>query len=183
MLDFILLLVAALAQLALGALGLRVSTHPPRKANRWRYELAFVLIGLVGIGAIVRSGVRSVSVQQTIADGVERIQVKLGIGGQSNFTEETKIFLQCDFALMPKTMPTSGEIFIVEPHSASPSLIGMGGAQTAVRAAGKPSYYYLDVKRKGRVGFWASLPAIQLWKQPDIRRYSNLQCCNSWSKT
>ena len=79
MLDFALLLVAGLCQLALGLLGLRVSVHPPKKTMRGRYEFAFLLIGVIGLLAIVWSGIRSVNVQGAIAQGVEKIETKLGI--------------------------------------------------------------------------------------------------------
>ncbi len=79
MFDFALLFVAGVCQLALGIIGLRVSTRPPKKADRSRYELAFLVIGAAGLAAIVWSGLRSTSVQSGIADGVEKIEAKLGI--------------------------------------------------------------------------------------------------------
>ena len=79
MFDFALLLVAGLCQLALGLLGLRVSFRPPKRRRGGRYELAFFVIGVIGLGALVWSGWRSVSVQNVIAAGVERLQVRLGI--------------------------------------------------------------------------------------------------------
>jgi hypothetical protein len=118
-LDLALLAIAGFCQLAIGLLGLRVSLRAPKKAMRGQYELVFLIIGLVGFAAIVWSGLRSASVQQVIANGVEKIEIKLGIikidGGVA--AEETKLYLQCDWAVMPKVMPPSGEIFVFEPHS------------------------------------------------------------------
>jgi hypothetical protein len=137
MFDFTLLMVAAICQLALGFLGLRVTTRRVKKEHRSRYELAFVIVGLIGLAAIVWSGLRSGIVQQGIADGVERIQARLGIV-DSKHDQEAKIFIQCDFGILPKTMPASGEIFISEPHSSNPSLIGMGGIERQFAPAGSP---------------------------------------------
>jgi hypothetical protein len=96
MFDFFLLLVAGACQLALGLLGFRVSFRPPRKAQRGRYELAFLVIGAVGLGSIVWSGFRSITVQQSIAEGVEKIEIKLGIfkssGGDAGQEDEAKLF-------------------------------------------------------------------------------------------
>jgi hypothetical protein len=125
MFDFVLLAIAGFCQLALGVLGFRVSFHPPNKALKGPYELAFLVIGLIGLGAIVWSGIRSVNVQRVIADGVEKIEAKLGI---MKVAEETKLFIQCDWAVMPKAMPPSGEIFVFEPHSINLSQGLMYGA-------------------------------------------------------
>jgi hypothetical protein len=117
MLDFSLLLVAGLCQFLLAYLGYRVSSRPPKKAVRGYYELAFALVGLVGFGAIGWSGYRSVGVMQVIADGVERIQVRLSIK-KGDQTEETSLFLQCESSMMPKTVPlreTSGFILRMPP--------------------------------------------------------------------
>jgi hypothetical protein len=118
-LDLVLLFVAALCQLALGFLGFRASVPPPK----W----TFVLVGLVGVGAIVWSGYRSGNVQGLIADGVQKIQQKLQITASS---DETEVYFQCDWTPMPKLMPASGEINVFEPSAGDPlgALKTFGGA-------------------------------------------------------
>jgi hypothetical protein len=108
MLDFALLLVAGLCQLALAILGFWPSARPPKKT--------FVLIGLIGVGAIIWSGVRSGKVQGIIADGVQKIEAKLHVTPQG---DETEVFFQCEWSLLPKLMPASGELFIYQTNSVS----------------------------------------------------------------
>jgi hypothetical protein len=77
MLDTILLVIAGLSQLALGILGVRLSTRRISKSHKIRYEWIFVVVGVIGFSAITGSGIRSGEVQTTIADGVRSIQNKL----------------------------------------------------------------------------------------------------------
>jgi hypothetical protein len=77
--DFILLLVAAACQLALGLLGFLVTVRSSKKTQRGRYEVAFVVIGIIGLGAIIWGGARSANVQSGIFDGIQKIEAQLGI--------------------------------------------------------------------------------------------------------
>jgi|GEM_PF-4999883 hypothetical protein len=151
MFDFALFFVAGVCQLALGFLALRVSFRPPNKAQWARYVWAFLVIGLIGLVAVFWSGVRSANVQQAIADGVEKIEVKLGISkGQ---TEEPKLFLQCDWVVMPKVMPPSGEIFVFEPHSTNLSQGIMYGAALGKQFAPPGSPISWNLKDSERPAF------------------------------
>jgi hypothetical protein len=47
-------------------------------------------------------------------------------------------FCSCDLGLMPKIMPSSGETFIVQPHSSNPSLVGMSGTERQFAPPGSP---------------------------------------------
>jgi hypothetical protein len=114
--------------------------HTTAKEERQKnhYELAFVFVGLIGVAAIVWSGYRSSSVQDTIKEGVDKIVTVVVSKPQQQETEDAKLFLQCDWGAMPKVMPASGEIFIVEPHSSTPSLVGMSGIGRQFGPPGSP---------------------------------------------
>ena len=84
MFDFLLLLVAGACQLALGVLGLDLAVRRTTRVQKHYYELAFVTLGLIGLGALVWSGARSTNVQNGIAAGVEQIKAKIGVATAAN---------------------------------------------------------------------------------------------------
>ena len=140
MFDFILLFIAGVCQLFLGFLGIILSTRRTTKAQKTHYEWVFLIIGVIGFAAIVWSGWRSVSVQETIADGVEQIEIKLGINKAGNGQpEETRLYFQCEASLMPRTFPSSGEIWVYQPLGANAleALTTFGGA-TLGKVFGQP---------------------------------------------
>jgi hypothetical protein len=51
------------------------------KAQQSHYEWTFIVIGLIGLTAIVWSGVRSNNIQEGTAVGVHNIETKLGLRG------------------------------------------------------------------------------------------------------
>lgn len=111
-----------------GASHTRVSAKPPRKkAERLPSEIAFIIVGLVGLIAIVWSGIRSASVQDATKNTLDRIWAK--VEGKKG-TEDTEVYFQCEWMPMPNAMPTSGELWVYEPHSANATdtLKTIGGA-------------------------------------------------------
>jgi hypothetical protein len=123
MLDVALLIAAGLCQLALAYLGFRISIKPAKKGAKQFQLIAFGLIGFVGVVAIVWSGIRSASVQDTIKVGIDKLVAK---SDGTNQTDDAKLYFQCDWTAMPKVMPLSGEIFVFEPLTPNPmpELIG-----------------------------------------------------------
>ncbi len=158
MLDFILLLVAGLSQLALGVLGLRVSVWPPKKkVHKGRYWLAFLCIGVIGLGALVWSGYRSVQVQDAIVDGMEKIKAKL-VTREITTVEDSKLFLQCDWTPMPKNLPASGEIFVLESISPDPmNDLGGGGLSKQFGPPNNPLIWSPVEKKIGDFGYKCQL--------------------------
>jgi len=110
MVDLILLALAAMCQFVLGVLGFRVSTHPPKKAHRTRYEIVFIVTGLFGVGAIVWSGVRSLTVQETIAAGIRKIEFQLGIA--DNGTNIAHLKISIDNAPAYRVRLPSGQLYM-----------------------------------------------------------------------
>lgn len=74
-----------------GDLGLRVSIRRPNKAQKSRYEAAFIIIGAIGLASIVWSGWRSANVQQAIVDGVGEIKIALGVNSQQTATTDFRL--------------------------------------------------------------------------------------------
>lgn len=82
MLDYILIVIAGLAVFAQALLGLLVSTRPPSEQRRIRYEVAFVIIGIVGLISVVWSGIRTVNSSSHVETTLSNIQ--------TNETESSK---------------------------------------------------------------------------------------------
>jgi uncharacterized membrane protein len=74
MIDTLLLIVAAACQVWLAYIGVHVSLERARDASaRRRIRRWSIVVGVVGLFALVVSGYRSASVQQTIKDGVDKL--------------------------------------------------------------------------------------------------------------
>jgi len=105
MFDLFLVIVAGIFQLLSAILGF-VGTDKLTKKQLRRRRAAFIAFGLLGATAIAWGAYRSNSVQDAIKEGVDKLVAK------GNGAEETKLFLRCDYAIMPKVMPPIGEIFV-----------------------------------------------------------------------
>ena len=82
--DFLLPLVAGISAASTGRYGDLGVTNKPVHTYRRRWEIAVVVVGLVGLAATFWSGYRSASVQQSIAVGVDKLERKLGISKEGN---------------------------------------------------------------------------------------------------
>jgi hypothetical protein len=145
--DFLLALVAGLAQLALGVMGFRVSNKPVH-THRRRWESAFIVVGLVGLLATVWSGVRSASVEQSIESGVDKLERKLGI---SKGIEPPTIAVDCHDTTLPTSMPTGGLSFIDFRHAMAVQIHRSswkyGAAWTAINLAARSTRIPRDALR------------------------------------
>jgi hypothetical protein len=125
MIDLILVIVAGLSQLLSAILGFVGTDKLTRKQLRWR-RATFIILGVLGAAAIAWSAYRSNSVQDAIKEGVDKLIAR----SDGAPPEETKLFLQCGSAALPKVIPPTGEIFIFGPHASkiSPDLPSPGMA-------------------------------------------------------
>ncbi len=107
MLDLLLLFIAGLCQLGVAWLGSRVSAHPPDLQHARRLGVAFILIGLIGFGAIIWSGLRSNTVQQGTWDGVQKL-----LGLIKGKKSDENLFAGCVHTLAaPLSVPADGVIY------------------------------------------------------------------------
>jgi hypothetical protein len=91
--DLLLTLVAGLSQLAMAVMGVWLGLRPPEKEHHWRTVTIFTVVGIIGLGAIVWTGVRAqrsqseqsgrvVSAITTVETGQTRIAGQLDRLGQ-----------------------------------------------------------------------------------------------------
>jgi hypothetical protein len=123
MFDLFLVIAAGVSQLLSAILGFVGTDKLTTKQLRKR-RAAFIAFGILGAAAIAWGAYRSNSVQDAIKEGVDKLAAK-GDGA-----EETKLFLRCDYAIMPKVMPPTGETFVFGPHAPniSPDMPSLGAA-------------------------------------------------------
>lgn len=66
---------------------------------------------------------------------------------------EAKIYLQCDTMPMPKNYPASGEIYLVEPHSADPINNNVGGLEKMFGPSGGGPITWSSPEKQFDVGY------------------------------
>jgi hypothetical protein len=115
MFDLILVTVAGLSQLLSAILGFIGTDKLTRKKLQWR-RAAFIVFLVIGAASIAWSAYRSNSVQDAIKEGVDKLVVR-----DNGAPGETKLFLRCDDAVMPKVMLPTGELFVFGPHASTVS--------------------------------------------------------------
>lgn len=106
----------------------RILDHSLPQRSRLKFviqSLALVVL-VAAIGAVGIYFVRS----SLFADLMGRMQG----------SAEAKLYFQCDWTIMPKTMPSPGEIFVVEPHSPNMAeqINDAGGTERLFAPIGSP---------------------------------------------
>jgi hypothetical protein len=112
MFDLVLLLVIGVSQLALIILGFVASAEPVGKLGKSIF-VAIGLIGLIGCGATVWSGIRSPNIQRW-RQAFDKIEQRLGITKEGNMPPS--IAVDCHEATVPTSTPTNGLSFIDFRH-------------------------------------------------------------------
>ncbi len=74
--DVVLLLVAGTSQLAMTVLATWFSLRPPKPEHHWRIIGMFLAVGLIGMGAIVWTGIRPSPLGAQVSTGFDKLEHK-----------------------------------------------------------------------------------------------------------